>query len=207
MDNGNFLAIQSNVCDAVDGFRDNILYDHFVWNGHRYDSDPTSMTNITGTCTFILQNGGQVPPGFAWRDYDNINVPVTGSDMQAIGNALMAFTFTCYQVDWYHKANVMALTDVNAILSYNYQVGWPNVTLSYPISGVAMGPPGFFQVATDLTAQLTTTPYFNISGSSGNDGPYTVTSVSYDNNSPGTTTIFVVQEIPNAVVGGNLILP
>ncbi len=130
---GAFTDVQSNITGAVDSYRDKILYDKFIWDGRVWDGSTTSRANINGACTIAILNGGNLPPGFIWRDYDNVNWPVTAADMGAMAAACAVFTFTCYQVAWYHKSNILAFTDegdnILDVISYDYTIGWPSTSV------------------------------------------------------------------------------
>lgn len=208
IDYGNFSDVQLNISIAIDAYRDKILYNKFTWNNNRWDCDTVSRQNISGACTFVLQNGNNVPPGFVWRDFDNVNHPVSASDMQGLGNALLAFTFTAYGVAWYHKSTITAITDETQILdvlNYDYTVGWPDESLSYAVTSATPGS-SEFQVSTDVTSKLATSPKIMVTGSTGNNGAYTVVSCSFDNADPGTTTIVVNETIVSSTGDGNVVI-
>lgn len=100
----------------------------FTFSGKEYDSDERSRSNIAGACTLslvLLGQGLNFPDGFTWRASDNTNTPMKAADI--IGLALTAGTFvtTCYSVSWYHKGNIDAITDIDTMLNYDVNVGWP----------------------------------------------------------------------------------
>lgn len=133
VDYGYLSVAQTNVCTNVDNYRNQILDDKFVYDGKIWDCTVSSKANINGACTIALLNGGNLPDGFIWRDYSNTNWPVTGAYMAGMAAACAVFTFTCYEVAWAHKANILAITDDNNILdiiNYDYTTGWPSTDLS-----------------------------------------------------------------------------
>lgn len=89
----------------------------FVHEGHPYDSDIVSRTNIIGTATGV-QAGIPLPEGFTWRTSDNENVPMGGPGIIALGAALLQHVNQQYATSWQLKAEVEAATtpdDVEAI--------------------------------------------------------------------------------------------
>ena len=123
---------QIAVCLKIDDFMNAQNSNWFTWNGDTWDCNLTSKQNIIGTCVLALANGGNLPAGTVWRDYSNVNVPVTGSDMIHMGIAMFSFLSGNYQVAWAHKTNVRALTTVEAVLAYDYQSTlWLNPNTEY----------------------------------------------------------------------------
>jgi len=116
------------VSDLIDANRATLCEGHFTWNGHPFACDPVSKGNIIGACVMAIANGGNLPPGFVWRDNNNVNVPVTGAQMIGIGVEMFTFLSTCYQAAWYHKAGVEAITSSTGdVFAYNYMSTlWPN---------------------------------------------------------------------------------
>lgn len=77
----------------------------FTYDGHTYDSDLISRTNIIGTAAGV--NGGvALPEGFTWRTKDNQNVPMDGAGVIALGAALLTHVNTQYATSWALKAQV-----------------------------------------------------------------------------------------------------
>jgi hypothetical protein len=117
------LAI-SNQGDAIDAYRNTVLYGDFVYNGVPYDSDTQSITNIAGTQTFIA-SGGTLPSNFVWRDSDNNYQSFNNTTFTYFYMASVAWVETIWAVGWTHKLNISQLTDYNTVMSYNFTVGWP----------------------------------------------------------------------------------
>lgn len=89
----------------------------FFYDGHTYDSDQRSQTNIIGTANAVTA-GVPLPSGFTWRTADNQNVPMDGSGIIALGAALLAHIPAQYQRSWQLKAQVDAAdtqADLDAI--------------------------------------------------------------------------------------------
>lgn len=101
----------------------------FTFNGHVYDSDERSRSNISGACTLSLVLLGQqqdFPEGFTWRDSDNEDVPMRAADVISLAVTTGTFVTTCYGVSWYHKSNISAMTDIATLQDYDLTVGWPS---------------------------------------------------------------------------------
>lgn len=126
---GNFTAPDSTVADlsgvkasklaeitasclaAIDG--------GFYFNGHRYDSDLVSRTNIIGTAT-SYQAGIELPDGFVWRTADqpvNQFVPLDGPSLIQLGGALLQHVNGQYEKSWQLKQAVEAASTAEEVLS------------------------------------------------------------------------------------------
>lgn len=92
-------------------------FDH---EGHRYDSDIVSRTNIIGTATGV-QAGIQLPDGFTWRTSDNNNVPMDGAGVIALGAALLQHVNTQYAISWQLKGQIDAATTPEEVSC----ISWP----------------------------------------------------------------------------------
>ena len=116
------------VSDLIDEHRALLSQGYFTWNGHPFACDPVSKGNVIGACVLAIANGGNLPAGYVWRDDNNVNVPVTGQQMIAIGVEMFSFLSACYQAAWIHKANVEAITtSTGDVLAYNYLGSlWPS---------------------------------------------------------------------------------
>ena len=82
--------------DLVNNFRDALMYDHFSFMGHRWNSDRNSLGNLIGINVLVVEAGGQLPPGFVYRDYDNNNVPMTATQLGQLGGAAFQFLTAVY---------------------------------------------------------------------------------------------------------------
>jgi len=111
----------------INNFTQFLINDFFTWNNNQWNSDAQSQSNITGVNMLALLNGGNLPPGFQWRDYYNNMNTVTGADMAAMFVAGANFVFAVYNAAWKHKANVAALTDPDAVKNYHFGSNyWPD---------------------------------------------------------------------------------
>ena len=90
------------------------------------------------------------------------------------------------------------ILDVATLISRGWSVTTNFATL--PITGVNQGTKTF-TVAGNATSNFPVTSHFTVSGSTGNDGTYTVVSATFTS----STAIVVVESIPNATVDGDII--
>lgn len=79
----------------------------FEYDGHIYDSDARSQTNIIGTAN-AYSAGIPLPEGFTWRTKNNENIPMDGEGVVALGAALLAHVNSCYARSWQLKALIEA---------------------------------------------------------------------------------------------------
>lgn len=109
----------------VNAYRDEYLFDRFVYDNKRWDCDEVARGNINGALTIGMVNGNALTPGMSWRDYDNQNWAVDFAYIAAMAGALTAFTNATYVSSWSHKTNIQNLTTVQDVIEYNYTAGWP----------------------------------------------------------------------------------
>ena len=96
-----------------------------------FDADNVSRDRISGTIA-RLQRGNGLPAGWiGWRDASNQQRWAEDAAMTVLANltALSCVIEDREQalliVSWQHKANIAALTDIDAIIGYETTQGWP----------------------------------------------------------------------------------
>ena len=118
---------QDKMHAAVNSYRDGLFGNYFTWNGNPWNCDDVSRQNIIGMIVMAMLNGGQLPPGTLFRDYNNVNHVITGPDIIQMGITMLAFLSGVYQASWVHKANIEQLTDPIATQEYDYMSTlWPD---------------------------------------------------------------------------------
>jgi len=128
----NLQQAQQMVNDRITAYCQLMVSDFFTWNGNQWNSDPQSQANIVGANVLSILNGGNLPPGFQWRDYYNNMNTVTGTDMAEMFAAGATFFEMVYGASWVHKANIAAMTNPNDVLGYDYQHSlWPDPNTEY----------------------------------------------------------------------------
>lgn len=96
-----------------------------------FDADQVSRDRISGTIA-RLQRGDGLPAGWmGWRDAEN-NMQWTTDDaatvlanLTALSRAIEDREQALLVAAWQHKANIAALTDIDAILAYDVTKNWP----------------------------------------------------------------------------------
>ncbi|MDS1142383.1 DUF4376 domain-containing protein [Pusillimonas sp. SM2304] len=89
----------------------------FEHQGHVYDSDARSQTNIIG-CANAVAAGVPLPADFTWRTKSNENVPIDGPGVIALGAGLLQHVNAQYAISWTLKAEIEAAAtpkDLDAI--------------------------------------------------------------------------------------------
>lgn len=97
-----------------------------------FDADAVSRERISGTIA-RLQRGDGLPAGWmGWRDASNQqrwaadDAATVLASLVALSRALEDREQALLIASWQHKANLNALEDFNAILSYDTTAGWPS---------------------------------------------------------------------------------
>lgn len=116
---------KESMADAVDQERDRRL-DAGIWAfGRKWDSDARSRQNLTGIVAAIAV-GFQVPQGFAWRDFSNIDVPVTTPMLVGLGTMLLAYVSQVFAYSWGLKGQIRSSTSLAEIDAVDIEAGWPD---------------------------------------------------------------------------------
>jgi len=88
-----------------------------------FDADATAQRNVSAWMVNVA--AGQNPPtGFTWRGYDNVDHPADAAFIVGLGNAITLRGSCLYQRSWIKKAEVDALTTVEAVKAYDVTTGW-----------------------------------------------------------------------------------
>lgn len=96
-----------------------------------FDVDRVSRERIAAMMA-RLQRGDGLPAGWVgWRDASNQQQWVTDdaatvlANLTALSRAIEDREQALLVASWTHKANIAALTDIDAILAYDVTAGWP----------------------------------------------------------------------------------
>ena len=96
-----------------------------------FDADKVSRDRISGTIA-RLQRGGGLPAGWmGWRDaanemrWETDDAATVLANLTALSRAIEDREQALLVASWTHKANIAALTDIDAILAYDVTAGWP----------------------------------------------------------------------------------
>lgn len=97
-----------------------------------FDADKLARERISGMIA-RLQRGDGLPNGWVgWRDASNQQQWATDdaatvlSNLTALSRAIEDREQALLIAGWIHKANIEALTDIDAILAYDVTAGWPS---------------------------------------------------------------------------------
>ena len=96
-----------------------------------FDADNVSRERISGMIA-RLQRGDGLPAGWVgWRDASNQQQWVTDdaatvlANLTALSRAIEDREQALLVASWTHKANIAALTDIDAIIAYDVTANWP----------------------------------------------------------------------------------
>ena len=96
-----------------------------------FDTDRVSRERISSTIA-RLQRGDGLPAGWiGWRDASNQQQWATDdaatvlANLTALSRAIEDREQALLIAAWQHKANIAALTDIDAIIGYDATTGWP----------------------------------------------------------------------------------
>ena len=96
-----------------------------------FDADKTARERISGMIA-RLQRGDGLPNGWVgWRDASNQQQWATDdaatvlSNLAALSRAIEDREQALLVASWTHKANIAALTDIDAIIGYDVTANWP----------------------------------------------------------------------------------
>lgn len=109
------------LCDLVNRRRAEILSGGLTFGGHRYDTDQTSLQNLTATVASISA-GIALPDPFYWRSADNALVPHTAESISLLAASVLQFVNTVYGVSWEKKDLILASVSPERI---DLSSGWP----------------------------------------------------------------------------------
>jgi hypothetical protein len=94
----------------------------FMHNSSRFQSDNEAMQNITGTGAAIGM-GMALPPGFAWRDADNVMHTMTAAEFGQLAGAALTFRNTVYGTSWYFKGQIESATTLAEVRAKLVEAG------------------------------------------------------------------------------------
>ena len=93
------------------------------YQNNTWDADPQSQRNVSAWMT-TLAAGATLPAGFTWRSYNNQDVAADEAFVNGLGAAMTVRGTQLYQTSWVKKAEVDALTTVEAVNNYDVNTGW-----------------------------------------------------------------------------------
>lgn len=115
------IADKKNMINLV---RDEKIEEGYEWNGNIYDIDNISMS-ILSNYTMAVSNGVALPPNFTWRTKDNVNIPLTASELIQLNSILILYVNQVYSYSWELKAVLDNMQDIEEVDAFDIEIGWP----------------------------------------------------------------------------------
>ena len=91
--------------DAVTAARDTALVEPLLFDGNLYDCDFLTQQRIGGIVAMIAA-GIKLPKDFSWRDYNNVNQPMTAEGVLALAGAIFQRQYEIFQKSWAAKEEI-----------------------------------------------------------------------------------------------------
>lgn len=120
----NLAEAKESKKNAVSTLRKAHNYLPISYSSSVFDADETAQRNVSAWQT-QLAAGTDLPPGFVWRDYNNVDHPADAAFINGLGTAITLRGTVLYQVAWVHKAAIDALSSIEDVLAYDITAGWP----------------------------------------------------------------------------------
>lgn len=96
-----------------------------------FDADKVSRERISGMIARLQRGDGLTSGWVGWRDFNNQQQWATDdaatvlANLTALSRAIEYREQALLVASWQHKANIVALTDIDAIINYETTQGWP----------------------------------------------------------------------------------
>ena len=108
----------------IDLQRDKVRYSGVIYNGVRFDSDPTSSSNLTGWVSGI-SSGITLPQSFTWRSENNEDIPFTEGDVLSLASVMLFKATACYKKAWELKETLKEIDTYQDLIDFDIFSGWP----------------------------------------------------------------------------------
>lgn len=105
---------------TIDLYKDELNNAPIEYQGAMYDGNQSSKTALLSWQMQILL-GNSVPVGFVWLDVNNVEHPADNQFILNLSQLLTERNSQLAQIAWTTKAEVDTLTDINAIMNYDYK--------------------------------------------------------------------------------------
>jgi hypothetical protein len=114
----------------ISDYRMYVFYAGFWWDGHTYELNEQSQSNIIATVAFCM-TGVPLPPGFTWRTADDVSVPHTGQSFLMMYLNAIAWINMLYAISWEQKKYINSLEDYDLVVSFDPQPAYPRIVIGY----------------------------------------------------------------------------
>lgn len=108
----------------VNMLREQKVESGYRWSSNLWDIDANSLAILSNYCTSV-NNGTELPDGFAWRSKENINVPMTGSDLIQLNAILINYINSLYNYSWHLKEVIDGMVTNDEVDEFDIAIGWP----------------------------------------------------------------------------------
>lgn len=115
------IADKKNMVNLV---RDEKIEEGYEWNGNVYDIDATSLS-ILANYTMAVSNGVALPSNFMWRTKDNVNIPLTASELVQLNSILILHVNQIFTYSWELKSILDNMNTIEDVDSFDIEIGWP----------------------------------------------------------------------------------
>lgn len=102
--------------------RDHITADYIIIDGHHFHSDASSRIQQMTLTKMGL--AGQIPKGLMWQTKNHGLIELTNDIAARFEAETMAHDMRLFATAQRHIAAVEALTDMQAVMDYDYNTGW-----------------------------------------------------------------------------------
>lgn len=109
----------------INEFRDERIRQGFWYGGYLFDTDDIARSNAASTVAAVAA-GMPIPAGFTWRDAENNDVPMTGTQVIQFGISMLAYVNGLYKYSWNQKAYLQSMTSIDEIRNWDFTTGWPS---------------------------------------------------------------------------------
>jgi hypothetical protein len=123
VDRSTLAQVKADKTEAINFERERRGVLSITFQGIEWDADELSQRNVSAWMASIAA-GVTIPTGFTWRAADNTNHPADAAFVNGLGAAITLRGTVLYQTSWGKKAEVEALTTVQAVKAYDVTTGW-----------------------------------------------------------------------------------
>ncbi|WP_127960150.1 DUF4376 domain-containing protein [Serratia microhaemolytica] len=118
----NLATAQQAKIAEIKAHRDHLTADYIVIDGHHFHSDTASRIQQTTLCK--MGQAGQIPAGLMWQSKNNGLIELTNEIAARFEAETIAHDMRLFAAAQQHIAAVELLTELAAVINYDYQQGW-----------------------------------------------------------------------------------
>ncbi|EFK3044347.1 DUF4376 domain-containing protein [Escherichia coli] len=114
--------IKKNKITAIKAYRDAVTADHIIINDHHFHSDANSRIQQLSLTKMGMAK--QIPTGLMWQTKNHGLIELTNEIAARFETETMAHDMRLFAAAQQHIAAIEALTEVQAVMDYDYSSGW-----------------------------------------------------------------------------------